>query len=209
LTADPAVTIALDRSAWEALGARFTSFDDDLGGKGRIATARVKTERGTIEAGVLDFDEATTYLLVPGTGSSAAVDAQAVVATLESAGAVPDGAVLEHLLDVRPGARSRARRPGPMKKTDLVAAIAKDSGLTKADARKAVESLLMTVEETLKKGDDIALTGFGKFSVAKRSARTGRNPQTGETVKIKASKAPKFTAGASLKTAVTGRKSSK
>ena len=72
------------------------------------------------------------------------------------------------------------------------------------DARKAVESFITTVEKTLKKGDEVALTGFGKFSVAKRSARTGRNPQTGETVKIKASKAPKFTAGAGLKTAVNG-----
>ena len=91
-----------------------------------------------------------------------------------------------------------------MNKTELVEAVAKDSGLSNTDARKAVESLIGTVEKTLKKGDEIALTGFGKFSVAKRSARTGRNPQTGEAVKIKASKAPKFTAGAGLKTAVNG-----
>src|SRR3954454_10367421 len=97
--------------------------------------------------------------------------------------------------------RSRSNR---MNKTELVEAIANDSGLTNADARKAVEAFISTVEKTLKKGDEIALTGFGKFSVAKRSARTGRNPQTGETVKIKASKAPKFTAGAGLKTAVNG-----
>jgi DNA-binding protein HU-beta len=93
-----------------------------------------------------------------------------------------------------------------MNKTELVEAIAKDSGLTNADARKAVEAFISTVEKSLKKGDEIALTGFGKFSVVKRSARTGRNPQTGETVKIKASKAPKFTAGAGLKTAVNGPK---
>ena len=93
-----------------------------------------------------------------------------------------------------------------MNKTELVEAVAKDSGLSNADARKAVESLISTVEKTLKKGDEIAITGFGKFSVVKRSARTGRNPQTGETVKIKASKAPKFTAGAGLKTAVNGAK---
>jgi DNA-binding protein HU-beta len=91
-----------------------------------------------------------------------------------------------------------------MNKTELVEAVAADSGLTNADARKAVESLITTVEKTLKKGDDVAITGFGKFSVTKRAARTGRNPQTGEAVKIKASKAPKFTAGASLKTAVNG-----
>jgi nucleoid DNA-binding protein len=91
-----------------------------------------------------------------------------------------------------------------MNKTEFVEAIAKESGLTNADARKAVEAVITTVEKSLKKGDDIALTGFGKFSVSKRAARTGRNPQTGEAVKIKASKAPKFTAGAGLKQAVNG-----
>jgi DNA-binding protein HU-beta len=91
-----------------------------------------------------------------------------------------------------------------MNKTELVEAVASDSGLSNADARRAVESFISTVEKTLKKGDDIAITGFGKFSVTKRAARTGRNPQTGEAVKIKASKAPKFTAGAGLKTAVNG-----
>jgi DNA-binding protein HU-beta len=93
-----------------------------------------------------------------------------------------------------------------MNKSEFVEAIAKESGLTNADARKAVEAVITTVEKTLKKGDEVALTGFGKFSVTKRAARTGRNPQTGETVKIKASKAPKFTAGAALKTAVNGKK---
>jgi DNA-binding protein HU-beta len=91
-----------------------------------------------------------------------------------------------------------------MNKTELVEAIAKESGLTNADARKSVEAFITTVEKTLKKGDDIALTGFGKFSVVKRSARTGRNPQTGETVRIRASKAPKFSAGAGLKGVVNG-----
>ena len=91
-----------------------------------------------------------------------------------------------------------------MNKTEFVEAIAKESGLTNADARKAIEAVITTVEKTLKKGDEIALTGFGKFSVVKRSARTGRNPQTGETVRIRASKAPKFTAGAGLKGVVNG-----
>jgi nucleoid DNA-binding protein len=91
-----------------------------------------------------------------------------------------------------------------MNKTEFVEAIAKESGLTNADARRAVEAVITTVEKTLKKGDEVALTGFGKFSVSKRAARTGRNPQTGEAVKIKASKAPKFSAGAALKTAVNG-----
>jgi DNA-binding protein HU-beta len=93
-----------------------------------------------------------------------------------------------------------------MNKSEFVEAIAKESGLTNADSRKAIEAVITTVEKTLKKGDEIALTGFGKFSVSKRAARTGRNPQTGEAVKIKASKAPKFTAGAGLKTAVNGAK---
>ena len=93
-----------------------------------------------------------------------------------------------------------------MNKTQLVEAISADSGLTKADAQRAVESLVGTVGKTLKKGDEVAITGFGKFSVVKRAARQGVNPRTGEKVKIKASKAPKFTAGASLKQAVSGKK---
>jgi DNA-binding protein HU-beta len=93
-----------------------------------------------------------------------------------------------------------------MNKTQLIDAIAKDSGLSRADSGRAVESLVNTVTKTLKKGDEVALTGFGKFSVVKRGARTGRNPQTGQTLKIRASKAPKFTAGATFKNAVSGRK---
>ncbi len=93
-----------------------------------------------------------------------------------------------------------------MNKSELVDAIAKDSGLTKADTGRALESFIATVQKTLKKGDEVAITGFGKFSVAKRGARNGRNPQTGATVKIKASKAPKFSAGATLKQAVSGRR---
>ncbi len=93
-----------------------------------------------------------------------------------------------------------------MNKTELVDAIAKDSGLSRADSARATDSLINTVQKTLKKGDDVAITGFGKFSVAKRGARTGRNPATGATLKIKASKAPKFTAGAALKATVSGKK---
>ncbi len=91
-----------------------------------------------------------------------------------------------------------------MNKAELVEAMAKDSGLSKADSGRALDSLLATVQKTLKKGDEVAITGFGKFSVAKRAARTGRNPQTGATLKIRASKTPKFSAGASLKQAVSG-----
>jgi DNA-binding protein HU-beta len=93
-----------------------------------------------------------------------------------------------------------------MNKSQLIDEIAKDAGLTKADASRAVESLLDTVTRTLKKGEEVAITGFGKFSVVKRAARQGVNPRTGERVKIKASKAPKFSAGAALKQAIHPKK---
>lgn len=93
-----------------------------------------------------------------------------------------------------------------MNKSQLVEAIAADSGLSKADSARAVDSLLDTVTKTLKKGDEVSITGFGKFSVVKRAARSGVNPRTGEKVKIKASKAPKFSAGASLKQAISPKK---
>jgi DNA-binding protein HU-beta len=93
-----------------------------------------------------------------------------------------------------------------MNKSQLISAVASDSGLSKADSARAIESLLDTVTRTLKKGDEVSITGFGKFSVVNRAARQGVNPRTGERVKIKASKAPKFSAGASLKQAVGKRK---
>jgi len=93
-----------------------------------------------------------------------------------------------------------------MNKSQLVDAVAADSGLSKADTSRAIESLLHTVTKTLKKGDEVAITGFGKFSVVKRAARQGVNPRTGERVKIKASKAPKFSAGASLKNEISPKK---
>jgi DNA-binding protein HU-beta len=93
-----------------------------------------------------------------------------------------------------------------MNKAQLVEAVAKDSGLSKADSARAVDSLVATVTKTLKKGDDVAITGFGKWSVSRRGARTGRNPQTGESVKIRASKGAKFTPGATLKGALNPRR---
>jgi DNA-binding protein HU-beta len=93
-----------------------------------------------------------------------------------------------------------------MNKTQLIEAVAADSGLSKADSTRAIESFVATVGKTLKKGDDVVLTGFGKFSVVKRAARTGVNPRTGEKVKIKASKAPKFSPGAGLKQQVSPKK---
>ena len=89
-----------------------------------------------------------------------------------------------------------------MNKGQLIEAIADDAGLSKIDAGHALDSLLGTVEQTLRRGEEVSITGFGKFSVAHRAARMGRNPQTGDTMRIKASKTPKFSAGASLKQAV-------
>jgi len=93
-----------------------------------------------------------------------------------------------------------------MNKSQLIDAVAADTGFSKVDAGVAIDSVISTVTKTLKKGDEVNVTGFGKFSVVKRAARQGVNPRTGERVKIKASKAPKFSAGASLKQAVGGKK---
>lgn len=85
-----------------------------------------------------------------------------------------------------------------MNKAELIDAIAGNAGLTKADAKKALDAFIESTTESLKKGDRVALVGFGSFSVAERSARTGRNPQTGKEIKIAAKKVVKFKAGAEL-----------
>jgi DNA-binding protein HU-beta len=82
-----------------------------------------------------------------------------------------------------------------MNKAQLIDAIAAIAGLTKADSKKALDALIKATTQALKKGDRVALVGFGSFSVAKRSARTGRNPQTGKEIKIPAKKVVKFKAG--------------
>ncbi|MBR1893432.1 MAG: HU family DNA-binding protein [Lachnospiraceae bacterium] len=89
-----------------------------------------------------------------------------------------------------------------MNKTELVAAMAEQAGLSKKDAENALKAFTETVTETLKKGDKIQLVGFGTFEVTKRAAREGRNPQSGEVMKIPASTVPKFKAGKALKDAV-------
>mgnify|MGYP000943993942 FL=1 len=89
-----------------------------------------------------------------------------------------------------------------MNKTELVAAIAEQADLSKKDAEAALKAFTDVVSKSLKKGEKIQLVGFGTFEVSKRSTRTGRNPQTGKTMKIAASKAPKFKAGKALKDAV-------
>ena len=89
-----------------------------------------------------------------------------------------------------------------MTKADLIASIGKEAKISKASAEKAINAFTNTVIKALKKGDKLALTGFGTFSVAKRKARTGRNPQTGREIKIPATRVAKFKAGNLLKTAV-------
>ena len=89
-----------------------------------------------------------------------------------------------------------------MNKSELVEAISEGADLTKADAARALEAFIASVSKTLKKGDTVSLVGFGTFSVKKRAARTGRNPSTGETIKIKASKTPAFKAGKGFKDAI-------
>ena len=86
-----------------------------------------------------------------------------------------------------------------MNKSELVDAIAKDTGLSKKDSEAALKSFIENVSKALTKGDSVQLIGFGTFDVGKRAARTGRNPQTGETIKISASKSVKFKVGKALK----------
>lgn len=89
-----------------------------------------------------------------------------------------------------------------MNKSELIDAIAADAGITKAAAKKALESFLGNVQKSLKKGNRVSLVGFGSWSVSKRAAREGRNPQTGKTIKIAAKNVVKFKAGADLAKAV-------
>ena len=89
-----------------------------------------------------------------------------------------------------------------MTKAELVEKMAKDSGISKATAGKAMASMIEGIVKTLKKGNKVTLVGFGTFSVSKRKARTGRNPRTGETIKLAAHKTPRFTAGRAFKDAI-------
>ena len=89
-----------------------------------------------------------------------------------------------------------------MTKAELISAVAREAKITKTAAAQAIDSITDTITKDLKKGGRITLTGFGTFSVANRKARTGRNPRTGEKIRILASKTPKFKAGTALKEAV-------
>lgn len=91
-------------------------------------------------------------------------------------------------------------------KTGLVEKVADKAGLSKKDATEAVEAVLWTIEGELKAGSDVSITGFGKFSVSERAARTGVNPRTGEKMKIAAARVPRFTPGSRLKESVNKKK---
>lgn len=96
-----------------------------------------------------------------------------------------------------------------MNKAELVEQISKDAAITKAQANDALDAFTDAVMATLKKGDKVTLVGFGTFSVTQRAARNGRNPQTGEVIKIKASKSPKFKAGKDFAEKIAGAKKAK
>jgi DNA-binding protein HU-beta len=87
-------------------------------------------------------------------------------------------------------------------KSDLIDAIASAADINKSDAGRALDAVIESITDTLKKGDQVSLVGFGTFSVKHRAAREGRNPQTGQTIQIKASNVPGFKAGKALKDAV-------
>lgn len=96
-----------------------------------------------------------------------------------------------------------------MNKTDLVAAVAKKTDLSKTKAEETLNAMLDVITASLKKGDEVKLIGFGTFKVTNRKAQVGRNPRTGEEIKIAASKQPKFSAGKALKDAVNKREGGK
>jgi len=89
-----------------------------------------------------------------------------------------------------------------MNKADLIDAVADSADISKASAGRALDGAIAAITKALKKGDSVTLVGFGTFTVRKRNARTGRNPRTGDTIKIKASKAPGFKPGKALKDAI-------
>ncbi|MDO9243836.1 MAG: HU family DNA-binding protein [Rhodocyclaceae bacterium] len=96
-----------------------------------------------------------------------------------------------------------------MNKSELIEATAKAADISKAAAERTLSALIDAVVKTVAKGDAVTLIGFGSFKPAKRAARTGKNPKTGEPLKIAATTVPKFTAGASFKAAVAGKKAAK
>ena len=96
-----------------------------------------------------------------------------------------------------------------MNKAELIEIAAKEADISKAAAGKALDAVINSVVKAVAKGDSVTLVGFGTFKSSKRAARTGKNPQTGATIKIPATTVPKFTAGAGFKAAVAGKKGKK
>jgi len=96
-----------------------------------------------------------------------------------------------------------------MNKSELIDVAAKEAGLTKAAAEKALAGMIGTIVKVVAKGDTVTLVGFGTFKSAKRAARTGKNPKTGAALKIPATTVPKFSAGSGFKAAVAGKKAAK
>ena len=96
-----------------------------------------------------------------------------------------------------------------MNKSELIEATAKAADISKAAAERALSAVMAAVVKTVAKGDTVTLVGFGTFKSSKRAARTGKNPKTGEALKIAATTVPKFTAGANFKAAVAGKKAKK
>ena len=92
-----------------------------------------------------------------------------------------------------------------MTKSELVDQVAARTDLSKQDAGRAVDAVVATIEDALRRGSEVSISGFGKFHVSERGPRSGVNPRTGERIEIAASKVPRFTAGSALKTAVKGR----
>ena len=93
-----------------------------------------------------------------------------------------------------------------MNKTELIDSVASEAGITKASATKAIEALVGGIERSLRKGNKVTLVGFGTFGISKRKARTGRNPQTGEPIKINAKKVVRFKAGKALEVSINKSK---
>jgi len=96
-----------------------------------------------------------------------------------------------------------------MNKSELVETVAESADISKAAAERALSAIIDTIVKTVAKGDAVTLVGFGTFKSAKRAARTGKNPKTGEALKIAATTVPRFSAGATFKTAVAGKKPKK
>jgi DNA-binding protein HU-beta len=108
-------------------------------------------------------------------------------------------------VSVRKSIRESAMKEDEVTKSELVDQVADRASLTKGEAARAVEAVLGTVQDTLRRGSEITLSGFGKFHVGERGARQGVNPRTGERIQIAAARVPRFTAGTGLKNAVKGR----